>query len=139
MGREVGPSPRGEGPRRSSGEEVAPTVITSRKNPLIQDLRALARRVRLRHEPSYEQGYPDRRPAEVSIRLTDGRTVRREVELARGEPEAPVTQADLDEKFFSNARLSLDEASSRVLRDAIMDLDNRTPSEVASVLARARA
>jgi RNA methyltransferase, TrmH family len=43
MGREIGPSLRGEGPRRSSGEEVAPAVITSRKNPLIQDLRALAR------------------------------------------------------------------------------------------------
>lgn len=41
MGREVGPSPQGEGPRRSPTEDVVPAVITSRRNPLIQDIRAL--------------------------------------------------------------------------------------------------
>ncbi len=41
MGHHRGPSPSGEGPRRASGELVAETVITSRKNPLIQNLRAL--------------------------------------------------------------------------------------------------
>lgn len=41
MGRGVGPSPSGEGLHRSSTEGVPATVITSRRNPLIQDLRAL--------------------------------------------------------------------------------------------------
>ena len=41
MRREGEPSPVGEGSRHSSGEGTAPTIITSRKNPLIQDLRGL--------------------------------------------------------------------------------------------------
>jgi RNA methyltransferase, TrmH family len=41
MGRHGEPSPAGEGSRRSSGESTAPTIITSRKNPVIQDLRSL--------------------------------------------------------------------------------------------------
>lgn len=38
---EIGLSPSGEGPRRSSTAGPPPAVITSRRNPLIQDLRAL--------------------------------------------------------------------------------------------------
>lgn len=41
MGRHGEPSPAGEGSRRSSGESTVPTIITSRKNPVIQDLRSL--------------------------------------------------------------------------------------------------
>ena len=41
MGRGREPSPPGEGSHCSSGEDIAATVITSRKNPLIQDLRRL--------------------------------------------------------------------------------------------------
>jgi len=41
MGRHRGPSPSGEGPRHSRGEPAGETVVTSRKNPLIRDLRAL--------------------------------------------------------------------------------------------------
>ncbi|HET8999104.1 MAG TPA: RNA methyltransferase [bacterium] len=41
MGRRGEPSPAGEGSRRSPGESTAPTIITSRKNPVIQDLRSL--------------------------------------------------------------------------------------------------
>ena len=37
------PSPTGEGSRRSAGESVPDLVITSRQNPLIQDVRALLR------------------------------------------------------------------------------------------------
>ncbi|HTD45781.1 MAG TPA: RNA methyltransferase [bacterium] len=37
------PSPTGEGSRRSAGETVPDLVVTSRHNPLIQDLRALLR------------------------------------------------------------------------------------------------
>jgi len=41
MGRGHGPSPPGEGSYCSSGEDIAAAVITSRRNPLIQDLRRL--------------------------------------------------------------------------------------------------
>lgn len=40
MNEKAGPSPLGEGPPRSPGPS-APTVITSRRNPLLRDLRAV--------------------------------------------------------------------------------------------------
>lgn len=43
MGHEREPSPRGEGSHHSAARDVPETVITSRKNPVIQDLRALLR------------------------------------------------------------------------------------------------
>jgi len=43
MGPERAPSPLGEGAHHSAARDVPETVITSRKNPVIQDLRALLR------------------------------------------------------------------------------------------------
>ena len=43
-----------------------------------------------------------RHAARVSVRTTDGRTVRREVLNRRGSPENPVTREDVERKFAAN-------------------------------------
>lgn len=102
------------------------------------DLQALARRVRPVHDPALEEGYPTRRPAAVTIRLKDGRTLSRSVDVARGDPETPVTPADLDDKFFANVRRCLDEASARELRARILHLEHEDPRAIAAILGRAQ-
>ena len=61
---------------------------------------------------------PDMPPwsASVTVRTVDGRTASATVEQARGSPGAPMTDADLEEKFRNNADLggSADKAGARI-------------------------
>ena len=47
------------------------------------------------------------RPCRVTLRLKDGRTFTREAQHAKGSPEFPMTEAELNEKFFECARHAL--------------------------------
>ncbi len=65
-------------------------------------LRDLLSRVRLTVDESLAAD-PDRRPAEVALRLADGRTLSARAEVRKGDPETPLTPAERRDKFLSLA------------------------------------
>jgi 2-methylcitrate dehydratase PrpD len=74
---------------------------------------SLVRKVHMEVEPGLAAAHRVRSPARVSIRLSDGRTVTREVGAARGGPEAPLSSEELRGKFRTCA--------TRVLADPDID------------------
>ena len=60
---------------------------------------AMATKTRLIEAPELSTSPPAARPAIVEVKTTDGRTLRRRVDYAKGRSENPLSKADLDEKF----------------------------------------
>jgi 2-methylcitrate dehydratase PrpD len=67
----------------------------------IQDARvlALAKKVTWRVDEEAERLWPTRYPAQVDLTLTDGRVISSRVEWPKGDPENPVSPAELRHKF----------------------------------------
>ena len=64
-----------------------------------QTVRKLAGKVQLSANKSWEQLYPEKRGATVTIITYDGETCSAEVELAKGEPENPASWKEIYKKF----------------------------------------
>jgi 2-methylcitrate dehydratase PrpD len=62
-------------------------------------VRALARLVEVVEDPALTALVPDKRPARVEIRLTDGRVLARQVDTPSGEFDRPYSEAQLRGKF----------------------------------------
>jgi 2-methylcitrate dehydratase PrpD len=64
----------------------------------------LAERVTMNLDNNLKKTDLGGRPCRVTLRLKDGRTFTREAQHAKGSPEFPMTEAELNEKFFECAR-----------------------------------
>ncbi|ENO97462.1 MmgE/PrpD family protein 2 [Thauera phenylacetica B4P] len=61
--------------------------------------RGLMSRVRLHSDPSLSAGFPSMRAARVRITLDDGRALEHFSPYRKGDPEAPLSDAELNDKF----------------------------------------
>ncbi|NMA14672.1 MAG: MmgE/PrpD family protein, partial [Clostridia bacterium] len=57
--------------------------------------------VELNIQPEMNEAYPQKWPASVEIRLTDGNIIRGETDYPKGDPENPLSKEELVEKFAS--------------------------------------
>jgi 2-methylcitrate dehydratase PrpD len=73
------------------------------------------------------------RPVHVSIRFRDGSVRERQVDISKGNPEVPMTDAELGIKFRDCARACLD---STATTDAIEGLKNVETFDKVSALTR---
>ena len=95
-------------------------------------------RVECYRSPELEAIFPQHWPAEVEIELTDGRTLRKYVEGARGDPERPLSLAEVEAKFadLTDATLTAD-SRARVV-DAVRGLgDGVCPRDLVRLLGSA--
>jgi 2-methylcitrate dehydratase PrpD len=72
-------------------------------------------------DPSLDAPYPAVWPAEAEIVLRDGRSLRKRIEYALGEPENPVPRGDLVAKFCALAQGVAPEPQA--LADRILQID----------------
>jgi 2-methylcitrate dehydratase PrpD len=82
-------------------------------------LRDAMNRITMRADPQLEGQGPPLTQARVTVTLRDGRAFSRSANGARGYPENPASDAELDDKFMACARRTLPEASAR---DALQQL-----------------
>jgi 2-methylcitrate dehydratase PrpD len=73
-------------------------------------------------DPEFDKLYPAKFPARVTITLDDGRTFSETVLLPKGDPGAPLSDAELDAKFRANCAGRLNAAAIDRLRAAILGL-----------------
>jgi 2-methylcitrate dehydratase PrpD len=88
---------------------------------------ALRRRITVREDPALTAKVPGRRPARVTVELRSGRTVSRLSELPRGEPENPLTPAELEAKFLDLAARALGREGAGRAREALAGLADAGP------------
>jgi 2-methylcitrate dehydratase PrpD len=90
-----------------------------------ETLRSLASRVRVEIDPAIEREFPLKRTAALDLTTADGRLLHSEVPIARGEPELPLSQADIEAKFLDNACPALSPEQARAVIAEVQALDTR--------------
>jgi 2-methylcitrate dehydratase PrpD len=91
-----------------------------------ETLRSLASRVRVEIDPAIEREFPLKRTAALDLTTTDGRLLHSEVPIARGEPELPLSQSDIEAKFLDNACPALSPEQAQAVIAEVQALDTRS-------------
>ena len=65
-------------------------------------VRSLAARITTREDPAFSAALPAERPASVRVRWSDGTTSQGHVRNARGNPDVPLSTAEVERKFRAN-------------------------------------
>jgi 2-methylcitrate dehydratase PrpD len=67
--------------------------------------------------------FPRHYSGEVMVTLDDGRTLNHRVAVNRGNPERPLSNAEIEAKFFDNCSITLAEDAARRIRNLVLELD----------------
>lgn len=90
----------------------------------------------IRDTGEFDARFPDFYVGEVTLTLKDGNKVTATSEIARGYPEQPLSQDDLDRKFADLAACVADDARTESLKNAIAGLStSKDVGELAAALA----
>lgn len=103
-------------------------------NPALQKM---MRKVEVVVDPQLDAGYPQRRGAWVEVTLRSGRELRASVPNARGEPECPLTDEEVLEKFRTLAQPRLGSAAPCV-EEMVLALEAGNGAKLGALLAPAR-
>lgn len=117
--------------RRAGLHEYAPEFV---KDP---ELRKTMARVKTIHDPEVAAMGVDRMRSIVEVELKDGRVIGRLADTARGTPEKPLKDHELDEKFRECAGFVLEEDGIEKVLDAIRGIEGISNiAELTSLLAK---
>lgn len=97
--------------------------------------RALMSRVALKSDPGFSAGFPSMRAARVRIVLDDGRTLEHFAPYRRGDPEAPLSDAELNDKFDELVGPVIGPDATTLLRQRLWRLDELELSDLELVRA----
>jgi len=102
------------------------------------DVRAVLAKVEVSADPVLSKGYPGQRAAHVEIELNDGRVFKHFQPTRKGDPEMPLTDDEVNEKFLELAMPVIGDPASRELLAALWTLDKR-PDAIFDFTSRPRA
>jgi 2-methylcitrate dehydratase PrpD len=111
---------------------------------LVQDPRAqeLTARVKMYVHEAIDEAWKrtgGSRPVLVRIRLRDGRTIEKQVDFSKGNPEVPMSTKELSRKFEDCARQSLSEGAMKAATAALARIESvDSIAEIAGYLAGER-
>ena len=88
--------------------------------------RSLMTRITKSLDPDVDAGFPARRAAKVTIQLHDGRSLTHWQSDRKGDPELPLTDADLENKLLELATPVIGEPAARQLLSRIWALNGST-------------
>lgn len=83
------------------------------------DIRALMKRVELISDETFNDAYPDKWGAAVTVYLKKGDSITRKTDYPKGDPEKPVTSDELVMKFKNLAKTMSDVARDRFVNDVL--------------------
>jgi len=86
-------------------------------------LRALMAKVELSADPEFSRAFPRQRAARVEIETTDGRKFSHVQETRKGDPELPLTDAELNDKYLELVAPVLGDAGARALLNDLWALE----------------
>jgi 2-methylcitrate dehydratase PrpD len=90
------------------------------------DVCGLAERVTVQADEDMSRVFPQEWPAHVQVILRDGRSFERLVPYPKGEPEAPMTESEIQDKFRELATVAVTDAAVDPIIRAVHALD-RSP------------
>lgn len=94
-------------------------------------VRALMQRLELRSDPTFSAGFPAMRAARVSLTTRTGATLEHHAPYRKGDPESPLSDAELNDKFDELAGPVLGRARAAALRAAVWRMDRMSVRDLA--------
>jgi 2-methylcitrate dehydratase PrpD len=110
--------------------------VFTEENLMAKKILDLAERVQVFEERRWTDVYPVKRGATLEISMKDGGIYIEEAELAKGEPECPITWQELSEKFHINSTRYITDDDSKRLEYLVMNLEEKTTDEMTAVLRK---
>lgn len=89
------------------------------------DIRALMARIRLSVDPALDARFPGQRAARLRLTTTDGRQAEYLQPTRKGDPEQPLADAELSDKFMELAAPVVGDGRARNLLSSLWALDTR--------------
>lgn len=86
-------------------------------------IRALMKRTTLREDPQFSARFPVQRAATVTIALNDGRRVEHFAPCRKGDPEAPLSDQEIESKFIELTAPVLGDQPCRALLAQLWEVD----------------
>jgi 2-methylcitrate dehydratase PrpD len=100
-----------------------------------ESLLALAKKVRVRLDPELDKLYDEDWPSIVEVRTKSGGVYSARYDLPKGEPEAPLTDSEIREKFLSLATDSVSNEKAERIMDLVWNLEKvKNVNEIISFL-----
>jgi 2-methylcitrate dehydratase PrpD len=84
--------------------------------------KALVNRTTIEVDKEFERRFPEAWGARVEVKMTDGGLLSSEVKYAMGDPENPLTEDELYEKYLDLAQSALSDAQARLLWEHLTDI-----------------
>ena len=107
--------------------------VFTRANVADPRVRRIAERVTVRVDPARDAALPDRRSALVTVRTRAG-SMQKEVVYPKGEPEFPLTDAEMQAKFDANAGTLYPADQARRISETIMTIERRNVRALTALL-----
>jgi 2-methylcitrate dehydratase PrpD len=89
------------------------------------ETRALMQRIDLSVDPALDAAFPGQRAARVTLVMRDGRELSHLQPTRKGDPEAPLTDADLDDKFLELVAPVIGDRAAQALLARLWSLDSQ--------------
>ncbi|MBI3912554.1 MAG: MmgE/PrpD family protein [Armatimonadetes bacterium] len=102
------------------------------------DVQSLLRKVSVRPGEEYSRRFPDEHACRITIRLSDGRVVTREMNAYEGFHTRPMDWDSVARKFHRLAEAHADAALRQEIAQAVARLEDLTVAELVGLLARVR-
>jgi 2-methylcitrate dehydratase len=103
------------------------------------DVQSLLKKVSVRPNHEYTEEYPEKMPAKITVRLSDGKIVEHEVQDYPGLASHPFTWEDSVEKFDTLVAGRVDEGLSREIKDATRSVEDIQVSDLMKLLGSVKA
>ena len=89
----------------------------------LRDEQVLALAAKVEYEVDPDSPFPTYYSGEVVVTLNDGRELRHREHINRGAAERPISNADVERKFFENMQLVTSAARAAQVRDLVLAID----------------
>jgi 2-methylcitrate dehydratase len=103
------------------------------------DVQSLLKKVSVRPNHEYTEEYPEKMPAKITVRLSDGKIVEHEVQDYPGLASHPFTWEDSVEKFDTLVAGLVDEGLSREIKDATRSIEGIQVRDLMKLLGSVKA
>jgi len=102
------------------------------------NVRAVLAKVEVTADPILSKGYPNQRAAQIEVELNDGKIHQHFQPFRKGDPEMPLTDDEVNDKFLELAMPVIGDPAARELLAALWQLEKR-PDAVFDFTSRPRA
>jgi 2-methylcitrate dehydratase len=99
----------------------------------------LLKKVSVRPNQEFTELYPQKMPAQITVRLQDGKVIEHEVQAYPGLASDPFTWEDSAEKFDRLVAGRADEGLCNEIKDAVRSIENIQARDLLKLLSRAKA